>query len=299
MRFTQTLFLLTVLAARHAAAANVAMVSAASGTSPVAPGSIVSIYGTNLASGSAFASSATLPYSLSNASATVLDSSGDVTDLPLFYVSATQINALIPTTVASGPASVTVTTPTGTESSSVTIAAIAPGLFSANETGKNAASAQIAINHSDGSQSLDNTFQCGAGAVNCVPINLDLSSGPAALVLYGTGIRGAASISDVSVTIGGQSLPVTFASAAPGYQGLDQVNVMLPQSLAGTGIANLSVNVNGTFSNVLTVSFGYATSAPACSGCNAYNNPPYTFATSVAGACNVSSVSNTLLVKAT
>ena len=90
-------------------------------------------------------------------------------------------------------------------------------------------------------------------------------------MLYGTGIRGATSVSSLSVTIGSQTLPVSFAGAVSGYAGLDLVNVMLPASLAGTGIANITLNVNGSVTSPLTASFGYATSAPACSGPQQYS----------------------------
>jgi uncharacterized protein (TIGR03437 family) len=290
MRFTGAVFLFTILAAGAAAASGPATVSAASGTAPVAPGSIVSIYGTGLAASAAGAMSQPLPNSLGGVTATIVDSSGASADLTLFFVSPAQINALIPSGVQSGAAQVQIATPTGNVSGSVTIAPVAPGLFSANETGQNVASAQIATNLSDGSQTLGNIYQCGAGAVNCVPLALDVAGGSTALVLYGTGIRGTTSLSDVAVTIGGQTLPAFYAGAASGYQGLDQVNVMLPQSLAGTGIANLSISVGGVVSNVLTVSFGFATAAPACAGCTEFTNPPYTFTSAPAGVCTVTSV---------
>jgi uncharacterized protein (TIGR03437 family) len=37
--------------------------------------------------------------------------------------------------------------------------------------------------------------------------------------------------------------------------GLDQVNVSLPESLAGAGPVNVSITVNGATSNVVTVDF--------------------------------------------
>jgi uncharacterized protein (TIGR03437 family) len=88
-----------------------------------------------------------------------------------------------------------------------------------------------------------------------VPVPLDVSAGNSALVLYGTGIRGAAALSDVTVQIGSQTLPVFYAGAAPDFVGLDQVNVVLPASLAGSGTVNVSVSVSGAVSNTVTVSF--------------------------------------------
>jgi uncharacterized protein (TIGR03437 family) len=55
-------------------------------------------------------------------------------------------------------------------------------------------------------------------------------------------------LSDVTVQTGAQSLPAAFA-------GIDQVNVMLPNTLAGTGTVNVAVPVAGTASNAVTVKF--------------------------------------------
>jgi uncharacterized protein (TIGR03437 family) len=68
------------------------------------------------------------------------------------------------------------------------------------------------------------------------------------LVLYGTGIAGRSSLANVSVSVGGSSLPVAYAGLE-GEAGLDQVNVLLPASLAGTGKAAISVIVDGVVSN--------------------------------------------------
>jgi uncharacterized protein (TIGR03437 family) len=72
-------------------------------------------------------------------------------------------------------------------------------------------------------------------------------------VLYGTGIQNRAALSDVTVTIGSQTLAAAYAGAAPNYAGEDQVNVLLPASLAGSGTVNVSVTVSGIASNVVMV----------------------------------------------
>jgi uncharacterized protein (TIGR03437 family) len=290
MRLLEAVLLCTAIAAMPAAASAPATVSAASGASPVAPGSIVSIYGTNLASSTAGATSQPLPTSLADVEVKITDSAGVTANLPLFYVSPNQINAEIPSTAQSGQAQMTITTPSGPVSGPLTIAMVAPGLFSANATGKDVAVAQLVVANSDGPQTQNNIFQCGAGTISCVPLGLNLTAGPAALVLWGTGVRNVTDISKVTVQVGNLTLPVTYAGPAPGFTGLDQINVLLPASLAGTGIANISVSADGTVSNVLTASFGFATGAPACAGCTQYTNPPYTIASQGFGSCDVSSV---------
>jgi uncharacterized protein (TIGR03437 family) len=53
------------------------------------------------------------------------------------------------------------------------------------------------------------------------------------LILFGTGLRGRSSLSNVSATIGGVKAPVEYTGAQGEFAGLDQVNLALPRSLAG------------------------------------------------------------------
>jgi uncharacterized protein (TIGR03437 family) len=54
------------------------------------------------------------------------------------------------------------------------------------------------------------------------------------------------------VSIGGLSLPATYAGPQ-GDAGLDQVNVQIPASLAGTGSTTISLTVDGKVSNTAHV----------------------------------------------
>jgi uncharacterized protein (TIGR03437 family) len=228
-------------------------VSAATGTAPVAPGSIISIYGSGLAIAGTSATMLPLPTSLGGTSVTITDSSGVQSPLPLFYAGPTQINAEIPQAATAGTATLSVITQSGSQSGSVTLAAVAPGLFSANESGAGVAAGQFVTNDANGTQIIVDVFQCSGGAGACVALPLGVSAGNSALVLYGTGIHNRASLSDVTVMIGGQTLPASYAGAAPNYAGEDQVNVLLPASLAGSGTVNVSVSVAGSVSNTVTV----------------------------------------------
>jgi uncharacterized protein (TIGR03437 family) len=66
--------------------------------------------------------------------------------------------------------------------------------------------------------------------------------------LYGTGIRGA---SAVQCFVAGQSVPVLYAGPVAAYAGLDQVNISIPKSLAGTGDVRVYVVADGVASNVV------------------------------------------------
>ena len=234
---------------------NAATVSAASGMALVAPASMISIYGAVLASGSESASTLPLPDRLAGTTATIIDAGNAQTSVPLYFASSSQINAEIPASVATGPAVITIHAPSGDISSPVDIAPVAPGLFSANQSGQGIAAAQFVTNE-NGKQTVIDIYNAPCAAGSCVDIPLELtSSGQSALVLFGTGIQNRASLSDVSVTIGSHTLTAAYAGPAPGFTGLDQVNVLLPASLAGSGTVNITVSVAGMPSNVVTATF--------------------------------------------
>jgi uncharacterized protein (TIGR03437 family) len=95
-------------------------------------------------------------------------------------------------------------------------------------------------------------FQCGGTGCVSVPIALGVDR-PVYISFYGTGIRNRSSLANVTVTINGVSIPATYAGPAPGYPGLDQVNVGLTLDLRGAGECNVAVSVDGQTSNVVTI----------------------------------------------
>ena len=230
-------------------------VIATGGSVLTAPGSIISFYGPNLGASVQAAQALPLPTSLGGVSILITDSTGSQATAPLFFASPLQINGVLPDTLAPGPALVTIFGSNGSVTSALALAAVTPGLFTQNGNGKGVAAAQVVTNHADGSQTTTDVFQCSGGG-SCQPVPISLSAGPSALVLYGTGIHNNSSLSDVTVQIGNQTLPPFYAGANLGhFVGLDQVNVMLPSSLAGSGTVNVTVTIAGAVSNVATVDF--------------------------------------------
>ncbi len=71
------------------------------------------------------------------------------------------------------------------------------------------------------------------------------------LSLFGTGIRGAAGA--VSVAIQGVNAPVLYAGPQGGFAGLDQVNVVVPQTLAGSGMVSVVLTAAGVAANQVTI----------------------------------------------
>ena len=85
------------------------------------------------------------------------------------------------------------------------------------------------------------------------PIDLGPATDQVYLVLFGTGIRGRSSLAGVAATIGGLDADVTFAGPQGQFDGLDQVNVRLPRSLAGVGRVEIGLTVDGWEANTVTV----------------------------------------------
>ncbi len=222
----------------------------------LSPGSIVSIYGSNLSTSAVGVNATTFPLqtTLSGASVTI----GGIS-APIFYVSSstgsyTQINAQIPYSVTPGPAvPVVVTTSAGSSApSTIPVVATAPAIFTYSQTGLGNAAAQ---NYVSSSSTPANGF------------NSAIAQG-GILIVYGTGggalttnpapgaACGGASFAGtpVSATIGGQSASVQYAGCAPGYVGLDQWNIQVPSTIPAGCYLPLQVTVNGVSSNAVTIS---------------------------------------------
>ena len=210
-------------------------------TGPVARGSIVSAFGSNLAQSTASPASATPPTQLGGDTVSIKDASGASTAAPLFYVSPGQINFAIPDTVATGSATITVQSGSSSLAATQEIVPVSPGIFSAN--GLAVGSWVRVVNGVQQSTSLlDNT-----GAM--VPI--DVSGGGTFLILYGTGIHNHAS--PVIATIGGLRITAAYAGAQGVYLGEDQINLQLPAALQGKGVLDVSLEVDGETSNAVKV----------------------------------------------
>ncbi len=236
--------------------ANLANVSAASySTEPVlARDSIVSAFGTALAIDTLAAPPPTLPVGLQGTRVFVRDSTGTERRAPLFYVSPTQVNYQMPSGTAVGEATIIILGGDGSSAvSTVQIAAVAPGLFAANQTGRGAAAANIVYTTGTNRRSEANAA-CDANGQNCVTRPIDLNSADEVFVeFYGTGLRNHSGLANVTATVGGESVPVTFAGAQPNFVGLDQVNIKLPRSLSGRGEVDVVLTVDGKAANPVRI----------------------------------------------
>ncbi|MGH9939807.1 MAG: putative Ig domain-containing protein, partial [Blastocatellia bacterium] len=212
---------------------------------PLAADSIAAAFGANLATRIEIAQSLPLPLSLAGTTLTV-----NGVAAPLFFVSPTQINFVVPPAVDLGAATIIVSSPLGSYSlGAVEIVAAAPALFTADATGRGDASALATI---DG--------------VNYQrpPFDVLVNGRPNVLVLYGTGLRRAPATDpnddngvaeSVNVAIDGRVARVLYAGAQGSFSGLDQINVEMPASLAGGGQRRVEVvvTVNNVIANRVTI----------------------------------------------
>jgi uncharacterized protein (TIGR03437 family) len=232
----------------------IVVLSAATGSAAVSSESIASIYGANLASVTAVAAKVPLPITLGDIGVQVNDSAGVSRLAPLFYSSPTQINFEIPAGTALGQARFTVVNSANVAVASTTtsIQAVSPGIFTADASGKGVAAALAVRQGVNGQTTSTPIFRCSNTGCSSVPISLGVDT-PTFLSLFGTGIRNETSLANVSVTINGAAVPLQFAGPQGFYAGLDQVNVALPLSLRGSGETDLVLTVDGQPANTVRV----------------------------------------------
>jgi uncharacterized protein (TIGR03437 family) len=232
-----------------------ASVNAASYQPPLARDMIVSAFGRALAT-TTRAASGTLPTELAGTTVSVRDSAGVSRLAPLFYVSPLQVNYLMPPGSAPGRAVATIRSGDASTAKGVLqLQLVAPGLFSADASGRGLAAAQVVRVKPDGSQVIEAIARFDPDSGRFVPIPIRFTPGEHNyLVLYGTGLRhrtGAATLH-----VGGVPVPVTYASAQPEYAGLDQVNAgPLPSALAGRGELAVELVVDGFPALAVAVAF--------------------------------------------
>jgi uncharacterized protein (TIGR03437 family) len=222
----------------------------------IAPESIVSAFGKDLATATQVADTTPLPTELAGTKVKVTDSAGAERLAQLFFVSPGQVNLLIPAGTATGLATISITSASGTTTTGkIRIEAVAPGLFSANADGKGVAAALTVRAKADGSQTTELVFRYDAAQNKrvAVPIDLRPQNEQVVLLLFGTGLRFNSGLAGVSVKIGGQDCEVLYAGPQGEFAGLDQVNVRLPRTLIGRGEVEVALKVDGKAANVVTL----------------------------------------------
>jgi uncharacterized protein (TIGR03437 family) len=213
---------------------------------PVAPGGIIALFGEQLTTG-APAQAAQLPLGTSLGGATVLVNDNPV---PVYYVSATQINFLMPYATPAGQARVKVTRDgQASNTVSVGVAAAAPRLMRLGIGEYGLAVLSDAV-----------TFP--------IPTTAGLASRPAqvneVVVFYALGLgqtnppsqdgvaASAAQVPNVKMILGQSSLPTSgdtiipdYAGLTPGLVGLYQINVRIPAAVPKGDHVSATLDMGG------------------------------------------------------
>jgi len=233
------LFFLPVLALA-ADETSLVVTSAASPQLGIAPDSLASVFGPNIATVTKIAGAPPWPTGLGDmTSVTITDSANHQQNALILFVSPNQMNIYLPPGLRNIP---------------VMLNKVAPALFSLSGTGSGVAAATgVRYVISTQAQGPVPVFQCDASG-SCVAVPIDPGvDAPVYLSFYGTGIRGASSLDNVSVKIGNVTLKPTYAGPQSQTPGLDQINVPLGLSLRGAGLVNVTVTIDGVTSNAVQV----------------------------------------------
>jgi uncharacterized protein (TIGR03437 family) len=219
---------------------------------PFAPGSLISIFGTNLSfnTGTLNADNTTgetLPFSLGNIKVII-----DNAAAPLLYVSPSQINVMIPPNEISGNVTLQVVRQS-VAGPAVTIALVAgaPALF-------------VSADHHALAQDFNNNYALATASAPAQPGDL--------IVLYATGLGGTQPLPGigqipqfagfvngfatgaVQVLLNGKALnPTTipYAGLTPGFAGLYQINFYLPEDCPANPQIQIAMGGQLSASNVI------------------------------------------------
>ena len=228
------------------------VVNAASFQSNVlVPGSIVSLFGTDFATGTASAVGLPLPDTLAG---TRVQVNGSLA--PLFYVSPTQINFQVPWRVAGGTLGAISLDFSDQSIATVPIVSASPGIFTVEHNGEGQGAVLIAGTGSyaapvgEASRGFPvarggyiEIYATGLGAVDNEPRDGSLASSDPL----------SRTIATPSVTIGGVPAEVTFSGLAPGQVGLYQVNARVPHDAPVGDFVPLVLSMEGAVSNTVTI----------------------------------------------
>src|ERR1035438_7737766 len=206
--------------------------SSAPAGNPISPGQFVTLYGTGLAK-STLTAAPPYPASLNGVSVLINNKPA-----PLYYVSSGQLNVLVPY-ATTGPTAAIVVQNSGVNSNTVTVpvAATSPGIYTLDQSGSGGG----AILHAD--YSIVNAAKPAIGGEMVLVYLTGLGTLTPAVAdgTAGTGSALHTADADMVVYVGGQQATIVFKGLAPGFPGLYQLNVTLPQFLKASGNLPLAI----------------------------------------------------------
>jgi uncharacterized protein (TIGR03437 family) len=205
------------------------------GTLSLAPGSFISVYGTRLGTGLNVARQLPLPTTLGATTVTINDK-----PIGLHFAGENQVNAVLPEDI-SGLVKMTVKTAEGSHSINILIEEAVPAIFTVSQTGSGPASAL----HAAEGGAVSDTSPARIGeyvSVYLTGLGSTEASGAVQVAKY-----------KPEATVDGIAAKVDWAGRAPGYPGLDQVNIIIPAGVrTGTSVP-LTIKSGKRVSNMTTL----------------------------------------------
>ena len=220
---------------------------------PLVAGGIAAIFGTNLASTTAQATTTPLPTTMGGVAVQM----NGVT-ARLFYVSPTQINFQAPWGLSTQSEATLTVSRDGMTSApvSVSLAPARPAIFTMNGQGQGAIvvalTGQLAAPPESAPGLPARPVRRGE-FISIYCTGLGLVTNPPADGAPALASPLSAALSQPSVAIGGQTMTGTFAGLAPGFVGLGQVNAQVPEAAPVGSNVPVALIVNGVISNTVFI----------------------------------------------
>jgi uncharacterized protein (TIGR03437 family) len=206
---------------------------------PISPGEFIALFGAGLAKSTLTASP---PYSATLNSVTVLINGRAA---PIYFVSAGQINCLVPYSTTGATATIVVQNGTANSNTvTVPVAVTSPGVFSLDQSGTGSG----AIVHSATGEVVNAANPAVPGEIVLVyltgmgAVSPSIADGAAS-----TGSPLNKTVAVPTLYIADQQASVGFSGLAPGFPGLYQFNVTIPATLSSTGNLPLAIGTLNAF----------------------------------------------------
>ena len=219
--------------------------------------SLVTAFGANLANTTVTNTNAQQTVTtLGGVRVVVRDIEGNERLAPLTMVSPTQINYQIPAGTPLGDALVIVTRENGEMTAEqIRVTAVAPGLFTADGSGKGVAAGLALRVKANGAQSYEPIVEFDSVLNRMMARSIDLGhpTDRVYLILSGTGIRHRSSLSSVHAMLAGITTQVAYAGPQSDLAGADQLHMLIPRDLIGRGEVETEVWVDGQQANIVKI----------------------------------------------
>ena len=210
---------------------------------PLAPGGIVSLFGSGFAAADALATQLPLDRTLGGVSVRIGEE-----DAPLYFAGPAQVNAQVPYSVRPGESVSVAMSVNGqlVPPQTYQVAPAQPGIFLAGDGGAILDGQSRLVNADNPAQRGDvlQIFSTGLGQTD-PPAESGQGAPAFSQVLL-----------PVTVTIGGVEAPVQYQGLAPGFVGLYQVNVLLPTTVTPGNNVAVVIEQNG-FAPIINQDFHF------------------------------------------